>query len=166
VVKNLPRRQYHIWVPPEVHPSIGELEYKLRRLPPYQSCLLNEVVPTFATAMANQNLGPPPHARLSYRWYLQHHPRPQHRHPLQEKGHQDGAKSELPPACGSTMVQLHNHLRVKSETLGEPLPAHHHPLHQYHLATTNPVGRSGPVHPHYHRCYAMMQQNIYRTNTH
>jgi hypothetical protein len=39
VVKNLPRRQYHIRVPPEVHPSIGELEYSLRHLPPYLRCL-------------------------------------------------------------------------------------------------------------------------------
>ena len=56
MVKNLPRRQYHIRVPPEVHPSIGELEYKLRHLLPYLSCLLSEVMSTFATAVANQNL--------------------------------------------------------------------------------------------------------------
>jgi hypothetical protein len=166
MIKNLPRRLYHIWVPPEIHRSIGELEYKLRRLPPYQSCLLSQVVPTFATAVANQNLGPSPHPWISYHWYLQQHPRPQHQHPLQEKGYQDGAKSELPPACGPTTVQLRNHLRVKSETPSEPLPAHHHPLHQYQLATTNSVGCSGPVHPCYHCCYATMQQNIFRTNTH
>jgi hypothetical protein len=56
VVKNLPRRQYHIRVPPEVHPSIGELEYNLRHLPPYLRCLHSEVMSTFATTVANQNL--------------------------------------------------------------------------------------------------------------
>jgi hypothetical protein len=96
VVKNLPRRQYHIRVPPEVHPRIREPEYKLRHLPPYLCCLLRKVMSPFTTAMANQNLGPPPQARISYPWYLQLHPRPQCWHPLQEKGHQDGAKRKLP----------------------------------------------------------------------
>jgi hypothetical protein len=56
VIKNLPRRQYHVRVPPEVHPSIGELEYNLRHLPPYLRCLRSKVVPAFATTVANQNL--------------------------------------------------------------------------------------------------------------
>jgi hypothetical protein len=42
VIKNLPRRQYHIRVPPEVHPSIGELEYNLRHLSPYLRRLRSE----------------------------------------------------------------------------------------------------------------------------
>jgi hypothetical protein len=96
VIKRLPRRQYHIGVPPEVHPHIGKPEYELRRLPPYLRGLLRKIVTPFATTVANQNLGPPPQTRVSCSWYLQHHPRPQHRHSLQEKGHQDGAKSKLP----------------------------------------------------------------------
>ena len=82
VIKCLPRRQYHIGVPPEVHPRIRKLEYDLRRLPPYLRSLLREIVPPFATTVANQNLGPPPQTRVSYSWYLQHYPRPQRRHPL------------------------------------------------------------------------------------
>jgi hypothetical protein len=157
VIKYLPKRQYHIWVPLEIHPRIREPEYKLRRLPPYLRHLLRKVVTPFATTVANQNLGPPPQPWVSRSWYLQHHPRPQRRHSLQEKGHQDGAKRKLPPACRPTMVQLHDHPRVESQTPSEPLTTHHHPLHQHQFPTTNPVGRCGPIEPYYHRRYATMQ---------
>jgi hypothetical protein len=45
MVKNLPRRQYHVRVPPEVHPSIGVPKYDLRHLPPDLCRLHREIMP-------------------------------------------------------------------------------------------------------------------------
>jgi hypothetical protein len=63
VIKNLHRRQYHVRVPPEVHPSIGVSKYDLWHLPPDLCRLHREIMPTFA--VENQNCGPLPQSRLS-----------------------------------------------------------------------------------------------------
>ena len=106
VIKHLPRRQYHIRVPPEVHPRVRKPKYELRRLSPYLRGLLEKVVTPFATTVANQNLRPPPQPWVSYLGHLQYHPRPQRWHPLKKKCHQDRAKGKLSPTRRPTSVQL------------------------------------------------------------
>jgi hypothetical protein len=60
MVKYLPRRQHHVWIPPKVHPSIGVPKYDLRHLSPYLRHLCRKIMATFATTVANQNCRPLP----------------------------------------------------------------------------------------------------------